>query len=122
MKGSEKVREVIERNNRFLWFHHIQPLVTSDTIEEHRRDPFGHHSVELDMLLAFVRSDPLPSQPQYVVMCVRPEQEWVIGEHSRTRGVPVIAPDDSERFKSVEDAEHAIFLRRIADLEREFSQ
>ena len=120
MKGDDKVREVVERNKRFIWTTHIEPLITASLIEEHRQDPFGHHSVQLDMVLAFVRSDPLQSTPQYVVMCLRPDVEWVVGEHSRNRGVPVFAPQSSQRYKSVEETEHAIFQRRIADLRREF--
>jgi hypothetical protein len=122
MKGAEKVREVLERNKRFIWRTHIRPLVRDELIEEHRRDPFGHHSVELDMLLAFLRGDPLQNQPQYVIMCVRPDLEWVIGEHSRLRGVPVFAPETSPRYTSVEETEHAIFLRRLENLEAEFGE
>jgi hypothetical protein len=112
----DKVRTVIERNKRYIWETHIRPLVTAEIVEEHRRDPFGHHSVELDMVLAFLRSDPLRTAPQYVVMCVRPEEEWVIGEHSRMRGRPIVAPPDAERYSSVEQVEHAIFLKRLEGL------
>src|SRR5688572_17960447 len=107
----DKVRAVIERNTRYIWGTHIRPLVTTELIEEHRDDPFGRHSVELDMVLAFVRSDPVRTAPQYVVICVRPELEWVIGEHARARGRPVVAQADAERFSAVEDVEHAIFLK-----------
>lgn len=116
MKGADKVSEVVQRNKRFIWSHHIKPLVNDDLIMEHRRDPFGHHSVELDMVLAFLRSDPLQTMPQYVVMCLRPEREWVVGEHSRERGVPVFAPGEAQRYASIDETEHAIFLRRLEDL------
>jgi hypothetical protein len=65
----------------------------------------------LDMVLTFLRSDPVPSVPRLVVITVTPEREWAIGEHSRRRGVPVrVRP---RMYDSVEEIEHAIFLERL---------
>jgi branched-chain amino acid transport system permease protein len=121
MTGTEKVEAVVDRNKRYIWLTHVQPLVTDDLVEEHRRDPFGRHSVHLDMVLAFLRSDPLRSRPQYLLMCVEPDRKWVIGEHSRVRGDPITAPANAESFSSVAAAEHAVFLKRLSDITLEYS-
>lgn len=114
MSELKAVEEVLEANRRFIWTNTVARLISPELIEEHHRDPFGHHTPNLDLVLAFLRSDSSRSKPQYVIVCTVPEKEWVIGEHRRRRGEQVQL--ESERYVSVQDAEHAVFLKRLSDL------
>jgi branched-chain amino acid transport system permease protein len=107
----ERQDKITEDALRYIWHRTIQPLVTPDLIEEHRSNPFGQHSPTLDMVLTFLRSDPVRTIPRLVVVTITPEREWAIGEHSRRRGVPVrVRPGI---YESVDEIEHAIFLERL---------
>jgi hypothetical protein len=107
----ERQDKITEDALRYIWHKTIQPLVTPSLIDEHRSNPFGQHSPTLDMVLTFLRSDPVKTVPRLVVVIITPEREWAIGEHSRRRGVPVrVRPEIHE---SVEEIEHAIFLERL---------
>ena len=114
--GAEKVNEVIQFNIRRIWEHQLAPLVSDTLVAEHRADPFGQHSLELDAVLSFLRNDPLRGKkPQYVIVCLEEGKRWVIGEHSRRRGKPVV-PRRGPVFTDVASAEHAVFCQRLADL------
>jgi hypothetical protein len=104
--------------NRYIWEHTVRPLLSAELIEEHRRNPIGRHSPALDMVLAFLRSDPLPTEPRLVVIILEPERTWAIGEHSRRKGVPVYVRP--ETFDSIDEIEHAIFLERLRAVEDAF--
>lgn len=115
-KGTAKVNEVIRFNIRRIWEQQLAPLVTDKLVAEHSADPFGHHSLELDAVLSFLRNDPLRgTKPQYVIVCLEEGKRWVIGEHSRLRGEPVV-PRRGPVFTDVASAEHAVFCQRLADL------
>src|SRR2546423_717431 len=79
-EGSAQLAAIIEENTQYIWEHHIRPLVTPSLIQEHAEDPLGRHTPALDMVLSFLRGDPMRSKPQYVIMCTVPATEWVIGE------------------------------------------
>jgi hypothetical protein len=99
----------------YIWHHTVRPLINPGLIDEHQSNPLGRHSPGLDMVLAFLRSDPLPATPRLVVVILEPERTWAIGEHSRTKGVPVHVRPGT--FDSVEAIEHAIFLERLKAVE-----
>jgi hypothetical protein len=107
----ERQAKVTDDGLSFIWHNTIQALVTPDLIAEHQSNPFGRHSPALDMVLTFLRSDPVPTVPRLVVVIITPEREWAIGENSRRRGVPVrVRPGI---YQSVDEIEHAIFLARL---------
>jgi hypothetical protein len=97
---------------RYIWRHNIEPLISDELVDEHRRNPLGLHSADLDRVLYFLRGDPLPEAPRLVVVIVKPERAWAIGEHSRQKGVPVLVREGI--YESVEEIEHAVFLERLA--------
>ena len=114
--GSEKVDEVIRFNIQRIWERQLAPLVNDALVSEHRSDPFGQHSLELDAVLSFLRNDPLRGKnPQYVIVCLEEGKRWVIGEHSRRRGKPVVARRGPV-FNDIASAEHAVFCQRLVDL------
>jgi hypothetical protein len=93
----------------------IRPLVTPAIIEEHRQNPIGFHSDELERVLIYLRKNHLDMAGKYVIVCRTPHADYRIGVLSGTRGVPPQVLQD-EQFSSREDAEHGVFLRRLKDL------
>jgi branched-chain amino acid transport system permease protein len=99
------------------WIARMKPgilaLINDDLITEHRAKPLGQHSDALGRVLNFVRR--MPQAGKYAIVCTRPWQEWRIGVLSGRRGIgPTISDDD--RFTSLAEAEHGVFLRRVRDL------
>jgi branched-chain amino acid transport system permease protein len=91
----------------------LRELVTPELVEEHRRNPVGFHSFELERVLRHLRRQPLAGK--YVLVCSRRDEEWAIGELSGTRGIgPRIVGD--ERFSSLPEAQHGVFRARLRAL------
>ena len=91
-------------------------------ISEHRNSPVGtapangraaiEHSHDLRTILDKMRRAPMAGK--YVTVCIRMFEQYKIGIASGIRGKPVEMLD--EIYSSEEACEHAIFLKRIADL------
>lgn len=115
----ERQTKVTYDEVRHIWQNTLEAFVTPELIEEHRTNPFGRHSPELDMVLTFLRSDWVQSHPRLVVVTLTPEKEWAIGEHPRQPGVTVrVRP---ETYESVDEIEHAIFLERLKVVQATFA-
>lgn len=84
-------------------------------IEEHRRDPIGFHSNELDRVLTHIRLSRFTQENKGVIVCTKPFEEWCLGRLSGVRGIPP-SIDRSQPFSSRDAAEHAVFLRRLKEL------
>jgi hypothetical protein len=97
---------------KHIWRSNVAPLIRPEIVDEHRERPFGKHSAPLDVLLYFLRSDPLPKRPRLVGVVIKFEQEWAVAEVSRD-GQPQIHVR-AERYASPEEVEHTIFLERLA--------
>ncbi|MDE0416925.1 MAG: hypothetical protein OXI95_08335 [bacterium] len=80
-----------------------------DLVEEFRANPVGNHSADLQQMLNVVRAEPFPGK--YVLICVKPHREWVLGRLSGVRGDPVEILEDRV-FTRAEDAEWEVFRRR----------
>jgi hypothetical protein len=98
--------------HRFLT--HVKPRITPAVIAEHRADPFGRHSVDLDIVLRYLGRDLMASRPRYVLVAEVPYGRCCIGENPRIPGAPIKVTH--ECYASEEEAQHAIFLRRLHDL------
>jgi branched-chain amino acid transport system permease protein len=86
------------------------PLVRPDLVEEHRVQPRGQHSADLERILHYFRSG--PAKGKYVIVCTKPHEEYRIGMLSGRRGeAPRVLGD--QRFPSVTAAEHGVFERRL---------
>jgi hypothetical protein len=90
----------------------VLALVDDDLLAEHREQPFGRHSPRLVEVLDFLRRNPDPECPRYLVL--DDGEGFGIGVRSSERGAPP-TPLDDERFATRGEAEHAIFLRRLRD-------
>ncbi len=78
-------------------------------VEEFRQNPIGHHSPALQRVLNVLRGE--PTAGKYVLICIKPHKEWVLGQLPESKGKPVSILKD-QVFTSLEEAEWEIFRRR----------
>ena len=93
----------------------LRPLVTPELIAEHERDPAGErhdHSHDLQKLLTYLRCQ--PSVGKAFILTERGFESYRVGILAG-RDQPVSFPDE-RRYASEQEAAHAIFLRRLADV------
>ena len=89
---------------------YLRDLVTPDLVEEHRRQPVGHHSPALAQVLAYFRQQATPGK--LAVLAVVPARQWDV-----IRLGPLGAPHEvvEPGFQREDDALHAVFLRRLSE-------
>ena len=92
----------------------IKALITDELIAEHAAKPLGQHSDTLERVLQYFRRQ--PQAGKYIIVAVRPWEEYRIGVISGVRGQPATILDDDGPFASEEEAMHGIFLRRVREL------
>ncbi|MCA3131912.1 MAG: branched-chain amino acid ABC transporter permease [Rhodocyclaceae bacterium] len=92
---------------------YLRTLVTDELIEEHRRKPLGQHSEALERVLNYFRRGPVPDK--YAVMAIKPFEAYRVVALAGRRGVPPRLVDDRV-YPTLEEAYHAVFLRRVNDL------
>jgi branched-chain amino acid transport system permease protein len=92
---------------------YLKTLVTDELIEEHRLKPLGQHSDALERLLNYFRRGPVPDK--YAVMAIKPFEAYRVVALAGRRGVPPRLVED-RMYATLEEAYHAVFLRRINDL------
>ncbi|AZU62245.1 hypothetical protein [Neobacillus mesonae] len=109
---NEQAKKVYMEKDRYILENNIKPLITEDLIEEHRLNPVGKHSMELDLVLNFLRRNHEVIEGKDLIICTKPHQEWCLGQHPGKRGVPYIV-FEKESFGTREEAEHALFLKRL---------
>jgi hypothetical protein len=90
----------------------VYGLVDESLVAEHRDRPFGPHSPALIEVLDFLRRNPDPELPRYLVL--DDGEGFEIGLRAADRGGPP-ASLGGERLKTRAEAEHAVFLHRLAD-------
>lgn len=112
--GQEAFAKLDER----LAEQEIRPRISDEIIEEHRKEPVGQHSDDLQRVLHYFRR--APTEGKYIVIEADRSNEWAIGVLSGKRGVgPEIL---SDRFDSPKEAMHEIFLRRIDEFQEEYGE
>lgn len=112
----------------FITRTYVLPLLTDPEtkariIAEHKNNPIGlpgkagnkavGHSEDLARVLDKLRRAPMTGK--YIRVCVDPHEGYCIGITSGVRGQPVKILRD-EVHPSEEACEHAIFVRRVAEL------
>jgi hypothetical protein len=114
-EAMEKVTHAGREVDRLIFTQQVRPTITPETIAEHRENPFGAgHSPELEILLRYLRRNPAPGKPRYVLVETKPYQEWYLALHPGGKAAPLTVTD--QRFTSQAEAQHAIFLARLRDL------
>jgi len=122
-----QTNEAHERADDFITRKYVLPLLRdqetrSRLIAEHRANPVGaaprngrpavEHSEDLIRVLDKFRRQPMTGK--YVTVCRKQFADYRIGVCSGVRGEPVKLLEGP--FSSEEACEHAIFLKRIANL------
>ena len=87
-------------------------LVTPDLLEEHRRNPVGHHSPALAVVLAALRQ--APTRGKLALLAIEPGCQWMIIRLAGEQGVDHDLSDPA-RFSDENDALHEVFLRRLGE-------
>jgi hypothetical protein len=80
-----------------------------DLVEEFRRQPFGVHSPDLQLILNRLRAEPLAGR--YTLITTRPKREWMIATLSGERGKPPELVSET-RYTDPAAAEWEIFKLR----------
>jgi hypothetical protein len=91
----------------------VKPRVTQAIVDEHRERPIGKHSDELERVLIYLRKHHLEMEGKYILVCTKPHEEWRIATLAGRPGVPPELLTDS--FPDRYEAEHGLFLKRLAD-------
>jgi hypothetical protein len=97
-------REILRRR--------VAGLVDAALLEEHRRRPFGPHSSSLAEVLDFLRRNPDPGRPRYVVLDTG--RGFATGVRAGRPGDPP-RQLDGELHDTRGEAEHAVLRRRLGD-------
>ena len=92
----------------------IKRFCTPEIIAEHKANPIGFHSEQLERVLFWMRKNALAMTSKYVIVCTKPHEEWCLGKVSGIRGVPPEVLKD-QCFSSRLEAEHGVFLARLKD-------
>ena len=123
--------EGYEGTDDYITRTYVMPLLFDDEsrrrlIAEHKANPVGtapkngktfvEHSKDLRLVLDKMRRHPM--EGKYVSICLRMFEDYRIGIASGVRGEPVDILDGS--YSSEEACEHAIFLKRVADLMQKY--
>ena len=92
---------------------YLKTLVCEEVIEEHRNKPLGQHSEALERLLLYFRR--VPQIDKYAIKRDARTRRYKIVAFSGVRGASPRLVEDTE-YKSVEEAYHGVFRRRVYDL------
>ncbi|MBJ3778068.1 hypothetical protein [Acuticoccus mangrovi] len=92
---------------------HVLALIDDRLIAEHRDHPFGPHGAALQSVLNHFRSAGI--EKKLAILALTPFQAYILVALSGVRGVLPTRVTE-EVFATTQDAEHAIFLRRVAAL------
>jgi len=99
-------------SDRAILERRVRGLVTAELVAEHAAAPFGPHGPALVEVLHFLRRNPAPDAPRFVVHR-RGADRWLVGLKPATPGGPIPVADGPEHATR-EGAEHEVFLRRLA--------
>jgi branched-chain amino acid transport system permease protein len=90
----------------------LTELVTPSLLEEHRRNPVGHHSPALGVVLTALRQ--VPTRGKLALLAIEPGRQWMIIRLSGEQGVDHDLSDPA-RYSNENDALHEVFLRRLGE-------
>ena len=91
----------------------LKTLVCEEIINEHRAKPLGQHSEALERLLLYFRR--APQEDKYALHRAGPQGPYKLIAFSGVRGTSPRVVEDRE-YHTVDEAYHAVFMRRVHDL------
>lgn len=106
-----RVYAAYKTTEEYILEHEIKPRISQAIIDEHKENPIGKHSDELERILIYFRKNHLEIDGKYILVCTKPHKEWRIAELSGQKGVPPKLLEDS--FNDRFEAEHGLFLKRL---------
>jgi branched-chain amino acid transport system permease protein len=92
---------------------YLKNLVCDEVIDEHKNKPLGQHSEALERLLLYFRR--VPQNDKYAIKRDVNSSTFKIVAFSGVRGMSPRLVEDKE-YKTIEDAYHGVFVRRVYDL------
>lgn len=92
----------------------LRPAFTAALVQEHKQNPFGPYSPDLESLLLFLRRNPDPDLLRYCVLKIGNPARWGVGHKPVRPGAPIM-PIGEACYESRGEAEHAVFLHRLRD-------
>jgi hypothetical protein len=111
-----KIADATRDVERYIFERTVKPKITPEIIAEHKARPIGgSHSADLETVLRYLRRIPTKHKPRYVIIETKPGEEFALALHSRVRAAPLVLT--GQRFATIEEAQHAIFLNRLRELE-----
>jgi hypothetical protein len=113
--AAEKVANASKDVERHIFETNVKPRVTAAIVQEHRADPFGRHSSDLEVVLRFLRRDLVKSLPRYVLVSEASYGRFEIAQNPRIPGAPISRT--GEVYETEEEAEHAVFVLRLRALD-----
>lgn len=127
---SAPAQQAFEELDENIAEEQILPLLDEELIQEHRDNPIGAHSDDLERVLNYFRRQPMSGK--YVILETEKFETFYIGQLTGNRGDkpekledPLSSIDEADHLPypltSVEQAEHAVFLKRVDDLRSQFS-
>lgn len=98
---------------QIIFERQIRPRVTPEIVEEHKNNPIGHHSDDLERVLIYLRKHHGQMAGKYILVCTIPHQEWRVAMNTGRRNEPpqLLEETYTDRY----EAEHGIFLMRLKD-------
>lgn len=94
----------------------VLALVDDALVAEHAANPFGRHSDALDRVLVHLRARALAGK-EVILQDQGPGGGYRLGRLGARRG-DAPTPIDGPAYATVAEAEHAVFLLRLAELSR----
>jgi hypothetical protein len=98
-------------SDRAILERRIRALVTPELVAEHAARAFGPHSPALEEVLHFLRRNPAPGVPRFVVHR-RGAVRWIVGLKPERPGGPMRVVGDAQH-PARDGAEHEVFRRRL---------
>lgn len=97
----------------------VRRLLTPELIAEHRANPVGAHSAELDFVLGVVRRHASPEMDRLLIFATKDgeaerERLRVLEHPTRTPAEPMAVREPA--YETVEEITHRIFLDRLLSL------
>lgn len=92
---------------------YLKEMISPAIIDEHRRQPLGQHSEALERVLLYFRRSKM--EDKYALHAAGPKGPYKIIAFSGVRSVSPRLVDDRE-FTTLDEAYHAVFMRRVHDL------
>jgi hypothetical protein len=102
----------LSQSDRAILERRVRGLVTEALVAEHRAAPFGPHSPALAEVMHFLRRNPSPGVPRYVVHRRGDPPRYRVGLKPDRPGGPMPLVGETD-YATREEAEHEVFLRRL---------